>query len=60
MNVFRLLQYGPNRPVGKAKLFADLLCHLPMLARIYGRQSRRERENGGLAADVILVELAVP
>jgi hypothetical protein len=60
LNVFRLLRYGPERPVGEGKLFLDLLCHLPAVARLYGRQRRREQENGGVAADAILVEFTVP
>lgn len=50
-----ILRYGPERPVGKGKLFLDLLCHLPAVARLYGRQRRREQENGGVAADASLV-----
>jgi SAM-dependent methyltransferase len=60
LNVFQLLQYGPNRPVGKAKLLADLLTHLPGVARHYQKQSRRERETGGVSGDLILVEFTLP
>src|SRR5688572_4356848 len=58
--VFRLVQYGPNRPVGKARLMADLLMRLPDFMRYYQKQKQRAEENGGIEADVILIELPLP
>jgi SAM-dependent methyltransferase len=55
LNVFRLRQYGPNHPVGKGKLLADLLRHFPALMRDF----RKQKSRGPIAADVILVELTV-
>jgi SAM-dependent methyltransferase len=60
LSVFRLLQYGPNRSVGKARFAADLLRHFPKLAAQYRKQKERGRDHGGIAADVILVELTLP
>jgi hypothetical protein len=60
LNVFRLTQYGPNRRIGKVALLRDLLRRLPTLARQYRRQRQRGCADGGIAADVILVELTAP
>lgn len=57
LNEFRLLRHGPNRPVPKSKLLADLLGDFPNVLRFYGRQRQRGRVDG-IAADVILVEFA--
>jgi SAM-dependent methyltransferase len=55
LNVFRLRHYGPNHPVAKGRLLADLLRHFPEFLRdLRKQQSRRP-----IAADVILVELTV-
>jgi SAM-dependent methyltransferase len=56
---FRLVQYGPYRRVGKIRFYGDLLRCFPVLARLYQVQKKRARENGGISADVILVELTV-
>ena len=58
--VFRLLQYGPNRRVRKLRFVKDLMRHAWTLCRLYRRQATRPKSNGGVAADVILVELTVP
>ncbi|MEI6197697.1 MAG: class I SAM-dependent methyltransferase [Verrucomicrobiota bacterium] len=52
---FRLLQYGPNNPVGQARLIKDLLRHVPKFLRLYHKQRQRRP----IGADVILVELTV-
>lgn len=57
---FRLVQYGTYRRVSKMKFFGDLLCRSPTLVRSYHAQRERARKNGGITADVILVELTVP
>ena len=59
VNVFRLLHYGPNRRVSKARLTRDLLRHLSELTRHYRNQKERGRQNGGIEADVILAEFTV-
>jgi SAM-dependent methyltransferase len=56
LNVFRLRQYGPNHPVGRATLLKDLLRHFPQFLR-HHQQQRQRRPVG---ADVILVEFTVP
>jgi 2-polyprenyl-3-methyl-5-hydroxy-6-metoxy-1,4-benzoquinol methylase len=56
LNVFRLRHYGPNHPVGRGKLVADLVRHFPGFARDFRKQQSRHP----VAADVILVEFTVP
>lgn len=55
---FRLHKYGPHRSVGKATLLKDLALNFGMFQRFAKRQQERERTTGGIAADVILVELS--
>jgi SAM-dependent methyltransferase len=57
---FRLAQYGPYRQVGSVRVCGDMLRHLPQAWRAYRSQRQRARGNGGVMADVILVELTVP
>lgn len=52
LNVFRLRHYGPNHPVGKGKLAADLIRHFPEFMRDF----RKQRLRKPIGADVILVE----
>jgi SAM-dependent methyltransferase len=59
LNVFRLKQYGPNRPAGKATLAKDVLAHLPSFLRSYQYQKERARASGVGASDVILVEFTL-
>lgn len=56
LNAFQLVHYGPNRRVGKGRLFRDLLGRLPEFARFYSTQRRR----GPIVSDVILVQLTIP
>ncbi|HKQ25457.1 MAG TPA: class I SAM-dependent methyltransferase [Burkholderiales bacterium] len=60
LTMFSLLRYGPNRHVGKARLWADLLLHFPLAAHSHRVLRERARNNGGTTADVILVELTKP
>ena len=56
---FRLLHYGPHRPAGRVRVFLDRLRHFSEWRRLYREQQERARRNGGIGADVILVELKV-
>lgn len=56
LNVFRLRHYGPNHPVGRGKLIADLVRHFPEFVRDFMKQQSRRP----IGADVILVEFTVP
>ncbi len=60
LNVFRLLHYGPNRPVPRARLLKDLVRRFPEFLHLYQRQRRHTRANGVSGADAILVEFTVP
>jgi len=57
---FKLHRYPPHRPIPKPKLLADLILNFPEFLRLYRRQSRRGRDDGGIPADVILVEFIKP
>ena len=56
---FRHFLYEPNQLVSKPRLVRDLLRHFPTFVRLYKHQCQRGRNNYGIAADVILVELTV-
>lgn len=56
LEVFCLLNYGPHRRVGKARLAMDLLRHFPDFIRHYQKQRERPRDYP-VSANVILVEL---
>ncbi len=56
---FWVKRNGPNKPIVKAKLLVDVAAHLPEVYELYRRHSERERANGGIGADVILVEFTV-
>jgi SAM-dependent methyltransferase len=57
--VFRLLHYGPYRPVSRRKLATDLVTNVPEIMRLYREQKQRRAKNQGIEADVILVEFQV-
>ncbi|MDD5138886.1 MAG: class I SAM-dependent methyltransferase [Verrucomicrobiales bacterium] len=52
---FRLLQYGPHGPAGKAALLKDLVRRFPEFLRHY----RKQKQRLPVGADVILVEFTV-
>lgn len=56
---FWVKRNGPNKPIVKAKLLADVAAHLPEVFDFYRKHSVRERANGGIGADVIMVEFTV-
>jgi 2-polyprenyl-3-methyl-5-hydroxy-6-metoxy-1,4-benzoquinol methylase len=59
LNAFRLLHYGPHRNVSKPKLLNDLLGNFLEFLRFYQKQLNRKSNNGGISADVILIELTI-
>jgi SAM-dependent methyltransferase len=57
LGTFRLLRYGPHTPVNKGRLTWDLIRNGPEFLQQVRNQQRRAARNGGIAADLILVEL---
>jgi SAM-dependent methyltransferase len=60
ITAFRVVHYGTNYATPRPKIVADMLCHFPEVIRLYRHQLARKRQNEGISADAILVELTVP
>ncbi len=59
LKAFWVNHHGPNQPIDKTRLLADLTFHFPEISRLYRKHMDRQKANGGIGADVILVEFTV-